>query len=338
MSLIFCDGFDHYNTPTQKWNISTGNTIGAGQARNGTGGLSQGGNQSQKTVLGSQEHATFILGCAVKRGSPTGTFEMRFQSDTGATTHVTVQITSVGEIKVFRGTVAGTQLGSTVSANIAADVWYYIEAKVVLNDTTGSVVVKLNGVQVFSATSQDTKNAGTKTVFDSIGLAIANVVAAVDDVYLLNGAGATNNDFLGDIKIETLYPNGNGNSSALTGSDGNSVDNYLLVDETPPNTSDYNGSATDNLTDTYTMGNLTTSAGTIYGAVFYAYAAKNDAGTKGGAIIVRSAGTDYEQTDNALATSYTYYKDILETDPATAAAWTITNINAVEAGWKTKAS
>ena len=336
MTIILTDGFDHYNTSSQKW---TGGSMSISNVgRTGTGGAILNGNVPTKQVQPAQEHATFIWGKAVKRGSG-GTTEFRFLSDSLATQHITVQATTTGEIKVFRGTTGGTQLGSTTAAGIVPAATYtYVEIKAVLSDTVGAVTVRINGAQVFTVTGADTKNGGTKTVFDGISMANSIADTNIDDLVLMNGAGSANNDFIGDVKIETIYPTGNGTTSGLTGSDGNSTDNYLLVDETPPNTSDYNGSATDDLYDTYAMGNLATVAGTVYGAVAYAYAAKSDAGTKGGAIMVRSGGTDYEKTDNALGTSYVYYNEIMEQNPNTSTAWTISTINSVELGYKVKAS
>jgi len=334
MSLVFTDGFDYYSSLALKWTTANG-TIGTSSVRSGTNGVQVTGNLLAKQVKVSQEHATFIVGCALKRGT-NGTFEIRFYSDSLATQHVTVQVTANGEIKVFRGSIAGTQLGSTTSPNLVpSGTFVYLEAKCTLNDTTGVVTVKINGTQVFTITSADTKNAGTKTVLDGFGFIITTANADVDDIYLCNGAGSTNNDFLGDIKIETLFPTGAGNTTQLTPSTGS---NWQNVDDTTPNTTDYNSSATDNQYDTYQMGDLVTASGTVFGVVAHAYAAKSDAGTKGGAIVIRSGGTDYEQTDNALGTGYQYYDEILEVNPNTGVAWTVTNVNSVEAGFKVKAS
>lgn len=334
MTIIFTEGFDKSTTLLDTW--SAGTSVISNVGRTGTGGLTQTGTATTKQVAAANEHATFIWGVAINRGSSTGTFEMRFLSDSLATQHVTVQVTSTGEIKVFRGSTAGTQLGSTVSAGtVPAGTWVYLEAKVTLSDTVGVVTVRVNGAQVFTISSADTKNGGTKTVLDGIGMAIANVNALVDDIVLMNGAGSTNNDFIGDIKIETLYPTGAGNTTGLTPSTGS---NWSNVDETPRNTSDYNGSATDNLYDTYQMGNLATLTGTVYAINIFAYTAKSDAGAAGGAIMLRSGGTDYEKTDVALGTGFAYQNEIIETDPATSVQWTITNVNAMEAGFKKKAS
>ena len=56
-----------------------------------------------------------------------------------------------------------------------------------------------------------------------------------DDLYICDGTtvpGEPVNDFLGDVRVDTLYPNGNGNSSQWVGQDANSTDNYLNVDDT----------------------------------------------------------------------------------------------------------
>lgn len=337
MTVIFSDGFDHYTTLTLKWTSGT-SAIGAASARSGSSGLAQSSAESLKQVQPSQEHATFTLGLVARRTAATGTLEMRFYSDSGVTRHITVQATANGEIKAFRGAVStGTQLGATTASNLVPlSVFVYVEAKVVLSDTVGTVTVWVNDAQVFSYTG-DTKNAGTKTVLDAIGLASNGtfLICDIDDLYLTNGAGSVNNDRLGDIKIETLFPSGAGSTTGLTPS--SSVANYTTVDDVAPNTTDYNSSVTDGAYDTYALSDLVTVAGTIFGVVVHAYAAKSDAGVKGGAIVVRSGGADYEKTDNPLGTGYQYYREIIEVDPATSSAWTVAAVNSLEAGFKVKA-
>lgn len=342
MSIIFTDGFDYYTTLTQKWTAQSGVTpsISATAARTGGQGLLFSGGGSpivQKQVVASQEHATFIVGYALMRASANA-INTIFYSDSLATTHVTVQITTNGEIKVFRGTTGGTQLGSTTSVGtVPAGSFCYIEVKVTLHDSTGVVTVRVNGAQVFTITGADTKNGGTKTVLDGFGLGGSAGNNFFDDLVVMNGAGSTNNDFIGDVKIETRMPSGAGNTTQLTPS--SAVANWTTVDETPANTTDYNGSATNDQYDTYAMQDLATAAGVVFAVVAYAYAAKSDAGAKGGAIVIRSGGTDYEKTDNALGTGFAYLPpEIMETDPATSAAWTIAGVNAMEPGFKVKAS
>lgn len=333
MTLIFTHKADSYTTVAQRWSTPGSMSLSTSNGRL-SGGKTTVNNATYNIVAAANEHATFILGAGINISGGAGTgIRFQFRSDSGATIHTYVDIINGTGILAYRGD--GTLLGSIATA-IPLNTWFYIEVKVLLNDSTGTVTVRKDAATVLSLTSKDTKNGGTKTVFDSFGFTHFNNVNDIDDVYACNGAGSSpNNDFLGDIHIEVKYPSGAGTTTQLTASTGA---NYTTVDENPPNTTDYNGSATNDQYDTYAMADLTTASGTVFGVNILEFVAKSDAGAKGGAIVVRSGGTDYEQTDEALATGYAYINKVLETDPATSAAWTISNVNAMEVGFKAKAS
>ncbi len=74
--------------------------------------------------------------------------------------------------------------------------------------------------------------------------------------------------------------------------------------------------------------------GTIAGVVHVTYARKDDAGTRQIQQMCLSAGTEEDSATISLSTSYTYYQDILEKDPHTSAAWTLSNLNAATFGWR----
>ena len=70
-----------------------------------------------------------------------------------------------------------------------------------LHDTLGAIVVRLNGSQIADETPPaDTKNSGTKTVYDTIriGPAATSVTFLYDDLYLTVGSDAA---FKGAITI-----------------------------------------------------------------------------------------------------------------------------------------
>jgi hypothetical protein len=267
---------------------------------------------------------------------------MIFYADTSATVHVTIRInTSDQSITAYRGTPTTTSLGTTgPGLSFASSAWYYFEAKVLLSDTVGTIEVRQDGVTVLSLTGLDTKNAGTAAVLDSVGWntptngnAYSNYF---DDLYITSGSTG----FLGDIKIEGLRPAGNGNSSQLTGSDGNSTDNYLLVDEGVQSATDYVGHATAGNKDTYALGTLGASAATIYGIKVAPTAAKSDAGAKSGRIVTRIGGADYTGADLTLPTSPTYTTfveyQLLNPNAGTPVEWTLTDIGNLEVGWEVR--
>lgn len=293
----------------------------------------------KRGVAAADEHATLIVGVALNPTTLANDVPiLGFLSDSGGTTHVSIVVTTTGAIRALRG---GTTLGSSSAGVVTAGAWQYVEALVTLSDTVGVVTVRVNGAQVLNLTSQDTKNSGTKTVLDSVLVGRTSAATATDesydDLYICNGAGsAPSNTFLGDVRVRTLAPDGNGNSSQLVGSDGNSTNNYQLVDETPPDTADYVGSATSGDKDTYTFGNLTELTGTVFGVQRATYALKTDAGSRSIAHVVRSGGTDYDGSDLTLATSAAFSMSLREQDPATSAAWTISGVNNAEFGVKVR--
>lgn len=237
------------------------------------------------------------------------------------------------------GTGAGFPSGPVLAEtepNIAIiGTWHYIEVKVKIADASGTVELRQDGVTRLSYTG-DTQNGGVANVDRVAWASRTNGLGyRIDDVYILNEQGSLNNTFLGDTRCYPLYPNGNGNYSQLVGSDGNSTDNYLLVDESPvPSSTDYVGSATVGQKDTYAFENMPVSVGTIRGVETRVYAAKTDTGTKQVRALIRRSATDANGADHALAdNAYVTFQDMFEQDPhAGPGAWTITNVNGSEFG------
>lgn len=339
MTLLFCDGFDDGMT-SSKYSGFGGGTVSATYGRNGNGIGMQNGVINRKIIPAADEHATLIQGVAWKPMSQSGISSaiLDFASDGGATVHLTLYRGTDGTLRVYRGD-GTTQLGASVQTFLA-DTWYYVEMKATLSDTVGTAEVRVNGVVWIALTNVDTKNGGTKTVFDSyslrgVGGNAGGRIYAFDDYYVCNGAGAVNNDFLGEIAIETLLPNGNGSQSDFSGTDGNSVDNYLLVDETTPNITDYVGSSVSGARDLYTFADLTRTGGTVKGVQVSGYVGKSDSLAVSYKLPVARSGTVNSGPTKAIAGAAGAFEAglrIAETDPVSGAAFTIANVNSIEAG------
>lgn len=258
-----------------------------------------------------------------------------FYGDAGTTVHIAVYRNASGLIEIRRGGVGGTLL-ATGTTTIPLTTWFYMEASVTISDTVGEVHVRLNGAGTDEVSyTGDTKNGGTANTIDKIQIATTAGAANVwyTDVYILNDTGsAPNNAFLGDVTVRTLSPSGNGNSSQLLGSDGNSTDNYLLVDEKPFSATDYAGSATTGQKDTYALNDLPASVANVYGVQVNANMLKSDAGLGQSRVVIRSGGTDYGGTTRVLSTGSVTYHELYEQNPNTSAQWTPANVNGLEAG------
>lgn len=341
--LLFCDSFDHYASADilNKYNVAsnpgTNTQIQAGLGRRGTACLEMSAGTGV-TKSGLANHATYIVGAAIYPDDFSSAGPILAFIDSG-TIHITISVNTSGQILVYRGAHGATLLATSASA-LATDTWYYLEVKVTINDSTGTVEVRVNGSNTgwHNITGADTRN-GASAQVNAIRIDGGTQDMRWDDLVIMDGSGsAPHNDFIGDVRVDAYLPNGNGNSSQLDGSDGNSVDNYLLVDDAAPDSdSTYVQSATATEKDTYAFANMSHTPATIYGVQINMTAKKDDAGTRSIAAVTRSDGADYDGTTQALSTAYTGYREVLTQDPDTSAAWTKSGFDAAEFGVKVAA-
>ena len=255
--------------------------------------------------------------------------------------HVTITFDSTGHAQARRGSNGGTVL-ATSTQTWTVQQWRYLEASCTIHDTTGTVVVRVDGVEWINFTG-DTQNGGSVLTIDQLGFgwrsAGVGYSSAQDDMYVLNETDATattgraDNAFLGDVKVETVQPNGNGATSQWVGSDGNSTDNYLLVDENPANTTDYTGSAINGDRDLWTIGDIPATALSVYAVLPAVYAAKSDAGAASLKILHRdNAGTVTAGSAQTLSTTWGWYLGGVITAKPSGGAWTVAEVNALQIG------
>lgn len=341
MALLFMDGFDHYATAdiTKKWSASSGSsvTINSSAGRRSSGAIVLIDSQYCSKGLPSS-YATIIVGFAIKPSALNISRAFLSLWD-GSVEHLAFAIAGDGRINVYRGQVSSGTLLGTGTATLSTGSYYYVEVKATIDDSAGVVVVKVNGVTDIDLSSKDTRNGGTATVTRVIlgtPSAFNNGLAATyDDLYVCDTSGSTNNDFLGDCRIDTKLPTGDGHYTQLTPSTGTA--HYATVDESTPNTTDYNSGATSGDRDSYTFPALTALVSqTVYGVQINAAALKSDSGARSLGTMSRLSSTDKDGAGAALSTSQLYISEIQETDPASA-AWTEANVNAAEFGVKVTA-
>lgn len=343
MSLLFFDGFES-GSPKPEYTSGPGLTTGS---RTGNGGM----DGSSGCVLGITASAKVICGFAHTNSTlpgPTSQYFVQFRGDAGVTTHLTVGYDASGFVTLRLGGATGTLLATSAYAWPPSQ-WRYMEVSATIADAGGTCVVKVDGATIINFTG-DTKNAGTATTIDRLAFLGSTAAGGAntrwDDLYVLNGVDATatqgraNNDFLGDIKVEPLFPNADGTTNQFVGSDGNSVSNYLLVDETSTSTADYVGSPTPGDRDLYNITDLAANIGTVYAIRTNAYVSKSDAGLAGIKTILReSSGTLTDDAVTALSTTWAYiFGGIRATRPGTTSPWTPADINALQIGVEATAS
>lgn len=336
MSLIHADSFDNISTLSLKY-TTVGVVLSTTQRRFGTGQSVRGsyGNYLVYTLPSSVSE--LYIGLAVYFDTETFSApgsSLYFFGGGGAQNGA---FAFLGQMLYIRNNI---NLLVTSVKGIKSYVWNFIEIKFKASDSSssGDVQVKVNGETIYSCAAGIDFHHSNNPDSNTHGVVIGFPTASgqywyIEDLYVCDSSGSVNNTFLGDCRIQTLYPSGNGNSSQFMGSDADQTDNYLLVDEAQPDDdTTYVYDDTVDQVDLYAFDNIDSNVDTIHGVVADACMKKTDAGSRTARIMCRSGGSNYEGAELFPGTNYGHYPQIWETDPDTASAWTETGINAAEFG------
>ena len=254
-----------------------------------------------------------------------------------STTHLTFTIAATGAIKVYRGTSSGTLLGTT-GASLPASGFPHVEIKATINDSTGAVQIWFNGTgdgttnRVLNLSGIDTRNGGTSGVIDNFRFWYDGSGTTTSLKSYLADLFVHEDTQQGDWRWEALSANADGDSSQFVGSDGNSTNNYLLVTKTNPDVTTYVDEDTAGQKDLYNFANLSVSSANIGCVIVRTYAQKTDAGTCTFTHTVKSSSTTADSSTLSPGTAATFQNTLWHTDPATSAAWTVSGVNAMQAG------
>lgn len=269
---------------------------------------------------------TWILGFAFKvpAVSLSDHYLIFFWDLNGNTYHWYAFLRSTGKIEIRRG---DSVLLLETTAVFTANVWQHIEFKVKISNAAGSVDVRRNGASCGSVSGIDTQNSAnafcTHLQFQGGGA----VGVYIDDLYLCDGSAA--DDFRGDCKVYCLLPDGAGALTTWTPSAGanfQNVDDPNTAAPAPDGDSTYNSSSTPGNRDSFTFEDLA-SGGIVEGVQLSTSIRKTDAGGRSFKPFTRQAAVNYDGTVVGVGDNYYSYPQMWELNPATAAAWTTSEIN-----------
>jgi len=298
-----------------------------------TSGLSMDGNYCLE-MTGSGDRATYTLPSGISEAY----FAFLYRATTIGNENVVLSVLKssvlVGQLRLtingYPKVYSSSTLLATAATPLVTNTTYLIEIYYTIADSGGKFSVKINGISAIDFTG-DTKP-GTDTTFDNVyfGSQGSNYGYAYYDNIILDSA-----NWIGKTYIQGLAPTGAGTTTQLTPSAGS---NYACVDEIPASDTDYVYSNTVDQLDTYAAGNLTGTIGTIKAVQVQSRVVKEGTATPQNVkLAVRSGATDYVSADKVVPTTAATVASIWETDPATSAAWSEANVNAVEIGVKTAA-
>jgi hypothetical protein len=208
MVLRFVDGFDTYQAigdASQRWaTVASGTALVAG--RFGGQGARLTASVTMGLVLGAQP--TWIVGCAFRHTANANGASFLQVRDTSATVQASLALNSNGTLSLNRQfTVLAT---STLV--LPSNTWCYVEWKVTVHNTAGSMEARVNGQTWVTVSGVDTATSVNNSA-DEVWLAQNSNTYDVDDLYVCDATGSRHNDFLGDCRVQTLWPSGVGDAS-----------------------------------------------------------------------------------------------------------------------------
>ena len=249
--------------------------------------------------------------------------------------------TASGEIRLLVGsTIVASATAASLGLN-STDIWFGLGIDIKLAASGGWIYFYKDGELKLSFDGNTLGGTG-KTSVDGLyfggGLNSPwNNYAYFDDIVIDDTTGESAPAPVPDRRFALLIPNGNGDLSQFTGSDGDQVNNYQLVGEIPPNgDTDYVKANASGLKDLYQMTTTTPPAGFTFGALIaLAYARKAAAEDTTTVIpIIKSGATEQEGSAQSLGTSYALRWNRFPTDPATGNPWTQSAVDGVQVGVK----
>ena len=209
---------------------------------------------------------------------------------------------------------------TTAGPVIVANGWQHVEALVDFNTVTGAVEVRVEGIAVLTGSAINTGSSASQ-ISDFIrpsGLETLRVYRK--DLIIYNGLGSQNNNFIGACTVVSLNPD---SDVALNWTPSTGTTGFAILDNRPPNDAQFI-SAGDPPPAAYqaTLTNLPPDVTSVRALQSVVRAAKVDGGD-GNIQVSMVSGVDVSAGANRPITSaFTYWADVFELDPATAAQWT----------------
>lgn len=164
-----------------------------------------------------------------------------------------LQVNASGNVSAYLDPSTVLWIGDSSGEMVRLNQWQYIEVRWTVDDTAGTVQVKLNGRQILNLSSIDTQNLPSNNFPNLIKF---YGPASIDDIYVISSTVTPTESFLGTSIVESSFPDNVGDESEWQSFPEGSL-NFQTVNQTYPATSSYiytNGTLP--ATDLYQMSDL----------------------------------------------------------------------------------
>lgn len=250
-------------------------------------------------------------------------------NDNSNTPVVTITVDTTGRLEARRGDYNGTILGTSSGPVVTAAGFYHLETWI--NITTGDLEVRVEGRPKIELTGEDLGILDIAQVQSIIRptAASSNPAMYIKDLVVCDDSGTYNNDFIGNALCVPQIPDDDVNTNwDLTGA---ATRHAALANAPPLDDTEYitavNPPPAAYVAET---SNLPPEITTVLGLVTYVRAAKTDGGDATLQVSLISDGTPVDGEDRPITTAMTYWQDVFEEDPDTAAPWTPASADAAQ--------
>lgn len=254
--------------------------------------------------------------------------------DTNNLAHIQVTLDPSGNIVVNRldGGVQ-VQIGITPTPVLIANAWKHVEAKVFLSATVGTVEIRVEGITVLTVGPTRTTNNAGGAILSCQNVAQQSCqdgsgpVMYMKDYIIWDSTTGFNNDFMGACQVFKIIPDAD---VALNWTPSAGATGFNLINEvTPDDDGSYISAPAPGIPAAYkcSLSDLPVTVTSVRGVMPIHRSRKTDGGDGNiqiGAISGVSTGLG---ADRPITTAYTYWWDIFDVDPATAAAWSRVSVN-----------
>lgn len=263
---------------------------------------------------------------------------IRLSNSTAGNTHFSVVVCGrSGAIGVYGPSDVLLSSGAGFgNARVRTGVWHNIEFKVKMDDSAGTIDLKIDGVTVYTATGKDTRF-GSSTAMTNLRLGGTEANMYTDHVIIMDDTGSAFNGFIGDVRLESKVPDADGSSTQWTASAGSlfqCVDDALGAynDDT-----DYISETTTDEDALFSFGSFSLTGVSSIKGVWVSALARTD-GTDSLALLAKSSATTTASATATLSSAYQWKGAVYAVDPNGGAAWASASaINSAEFGVRRKA-
>lgn len=329
MALLFADSFDVH---TDQWTGALAKTFIAGRTANCLNSPVNGNITMRPLGFSILRDTDYWIGFAVKFPTGSSTQTNNYAGiglhDISAGTGFSLNVNTSRQL-LFRQNTISTVIG-TSSGVVQYDTWHWIDIRFRQGSTAsnGHIELWLDNTQVYSVSNVSTTSANTYNA-----IAIGGAVGAayqIDDFYMLDTTGTTNNGRLGNIQVNAIRPTADGNYTQFASSTGTS--GWDLLDEGPFSGADYNTGSTGQK-ESYAFGDINGTRA-VRGLYVTTKTGTETGGNSSGRPFIRIGTTDYPLTTESISSGSTLKAQVLNVSPATSSALTPTEVNNAEFGYE----